>query len=107
MLPYTHVPSIDDLEAMQSTLESVSQQVTVLSDENAALKAHVQHLGLRISHLEAENAHLRSTVDGAPPAPARQSYTTGSDNAIHLPMVIERLAVMQDRFRRQGMLNKW
>lgn len=81
----------------------------VLSEDNAILRAQVNNLGGRVSQLEAENAQLRSLVASstAVPQPARHSYAASSDNAIHLPMVIESLSVMQGHFYRQGKLKQW
>lgn len=80
----------------------------VLSDQNAALRAQVHSLRGRVSYLEAENAQLRSIVVAVmPPQHFQQAYTDRSGNAVYLPTVIERLAIMQDHFRRQGTLKHW
>ncbi|KAJ4321325.1 hypothetical protein N0V94_002957 [Neodidymelliopsis sp. IMI 364377] len=114
MLPYSHFPTTDNHGAMRNMLDSVSQQVAILSDANVALKAEAQDLKARIHYLEAENAQLRSLVAGAsrhatpppPPHPARPSHAAVSDNVMQLPAVIERLAIRQHQFRQQGMLRQ-
>ncbi|KAF1358161.1 hypothetical protein EJ07DRAFT_157162 [Lizonia empirigonia] len=97
MFPHP-IPPLDDAASMQR----------VLSHENTILRAQVHNLGGRVSQLEAENAQLRSIVASttAAPQPAGQMYAARSDNAIHLPMVIESLLVMQGHFHRQGTLKQ-
>lgn len=79
-----------------------------LADENAHLRAQIYSLQGRVSHLEAENERLRVMAAGALAQPhSGHIYSTTSDNANHLPMAIESLAVMQGHFRRQGTLKQW
>ncbi|KAF2624430.1 hypothetical protein BU25DRAFT_161090 [Macroventuria anomochaeta] len=95
---YPHTPLFD-----------INSMVNRLNDENNVLKAQLHSLTDRVSHLEVENAHLRSLIARSPPpppSPAAQVYATPSDNAMHLPMVVESLAVMQEHFRRQGTLKQ-
>ena len=80
--------------------------------ETAYLRAQVQTLSSRVSHLEAENLHLRSLIGVAPPPPppppaGHVYHAPPSDNALQLPTVIENLAVLQDHFRRQDTLKQW
>jgi cell division septum initiation protein DivIVA len=109
MLPYSHFPTADSHGAMRNMLDSVSQQVAILSDANVALKTEAQVLKARIDYLEAENARLRSQVAGASRhlPPARNSHAVLSDNVVQLPAVVERLAIRQYQFRQQGMLRQW
>lgn len=89
-------------------VEDAGIRQRVLNDENGSLRAQVHSLSERVSQLEAENAHLRYLLTNVPPVPPPMQLSTGNgDRAIHLPMVVESLAVMQDHFGRQGTLKQW
>ncbi|XPT02480.1 hypothetical protein M3J09_011597 [Ascochyta lentis] len=106
MFPYNHLPSIDDVGALQRSLNSVSQRADALHEENVALRTQVQQLNGRISYLEAENHRLRSDTIGAPRPPPTDVYATGSDNINSLPAALESLAAMQEHFRSHGTLKR-
>lgn len=84
-----------------------------LMEENNTLRLQVNHLNgqirtlnEQIDHLQAENARLRALVP-PPLPPANHVYTASSENVLHLPVVIESLALMRDHFQRQGTLRQW
>jgi hypothetical protein len=100
---YSYVPSTDAQGVQERALADTMA-------ENALLRGQVHNLSNRIYHLEAENAHLRSTVGVAPPPPPPAGHVyqaPPSENTMQLPTVIESLAVLQDHFRRQDALKQW
>ena len=85
-----------------------------LTEENNALRLQVNHLNGQIHtlnghviNLQVENARLHALLSTLPlPPAANRVHTAPDDNTLHLPVVIESLAVMCDHYQRQGTLKQ-
>jgi regulator of replication initiation timing len=86
-----------------------------LTEENNTLRLQVNNLNgqvhtlrRQVNNLMLENARLRALLPHEPPLPSEnRMFTAPNDNVLHLPVVIESLAVMRDHFQRQGTLKQW
>ncbi|KAF3043019.1 hypothetical protein E8E11_000605 [Didymella keratinophila] len=88
-------------------------EMSCLNEENNTLRLQIDHLNGQVhtlsgqvNNLQVENARLRALLPPPPPQPSDRMYTAPSDNVLHLPVVIERLAVMRNHFQRQGTLKQ-
>lgn len=100
--------------------QTPQNEINRLDEDNTTLQMQINHLNSQIStlrgqvnDLQVENARLRALLPPLPPLlpsppPASNSvYTPPSDNVLHLPVIIESLAVMLNHFQRQGTRKQW